>query len=50
MAAQYLKAESNNLFSANSKLLFERSSVEAAGALREDNALYEVRAAKKRLE
>jgi len=50
MAAQYLKAESNNLFSANSTLLFERSSVEATGALREDDALYEVRAAKKRLE
>ncbi len=49
MAARYLKAETAGLFS-NAKLLFERSSTEQACLVREDQALYEVRPAKKKLE
>jgi len=50
MTAQYLKAESNSLFSSGSKLLFEKASIEAGGVLREDSTLYEVRSAKNRLQ
>lgn len=49
MAARYLKAETSGLFS-NAKLLFERSSAEEACLVMEDQALYEVRPAKKKLE
>lgn len=49
MAARYLKAETSGLFS-NAKLLFERVSTEQACLVREDQALYEVRPAKKKLE
>jgi site-specific DNA-methyltransferase (adenine-specific) len=49
MAARFLKAESANLFS-TAKLQFERVATEAANLVREDQALYELRPAKKRLE
>jgi site-specific DNA-methyltransferase (adenine-specific) len=49
MAARFLKAESANLFS-TAKLQFERVATEAASLAREDQALYELRPAKKRLE
>ena len=49
MTARYLKAETLGLFS-NAKLVFERSSTEQACLVREDQALYEVRPAKKKLE
>jgi modification methylase len=49
MAARYLKAESSGLFS-TAKLVFERAYTEAAGLVREDAALYDVRPAKKKLE
>lgn len=49
MAARYLKAESNDLFS-SAKLIFEKATAEAASVVKEDQALYEVRPAKKRLE
>lgn len=48
MAARFLKAESNNLFS-TAKLRFERIAVETASLVREDQALYELRPANKRL-
>jgi DNA modification methylase len=49
MAARFLKAESANLFS-TAKLQFERVVTEAANLVREDQALYELRPARKRLE
>jgi site-specific DNA-methyltransferase (adenine-specific) len=49
MAARFLKAESANLFS-TAKLQFERVATETAALVREDQALYELRPAKKRLE
>jgi site-specific DNA-methyltransferase (adenine-specific) len=49
MAARFLKAESANLFS-TAKLQFERVATEAANLVREDQALYELRPARKRLE
>ena len=49
MAARYLKAETNDLFS-TAKLLFEKAATEPACLVKEDHALYEVRPAKKRLE
>lgn len=49
MAARYLKAETSGLFS-EAKLLFERGIAEQAYVVSEDQALYEVRPAKKKLE
>jgi len=49
MAARFLKAESSNLFS-TAKLQFERVATETANLVREDQALYELRPARKRLE
>ena len=49
MAARFLKAESANLFS-TAKLQFERVANETANLVREDQALYELRPARKRLE
>jgi site-specific DNA-methyltransferase (adenine-specific) len=49
MAARYLKAETTDLFS-TARLLFEKVAAEPAGMVKEDDALYEVRPAKKRLE
>jgi site-specific DNA-methyltransferase (adenine-specific) len=49
MAARFLKAESANLFS-TAKLQFERVATETANLVREDQALYELRPARKRLE
>lgn len=49
MAARYLKAESNDMFSA-AKLIFEKASMEAGSVVKEDQGLYEVRPARKRLE
>jgi hypothetical protein len=50
MAARYLKAENADLFS-NSELIFERATSEDRGYLvEEDQVLYEVRPAMKRLE
>lgn len=49
MAAQYLKAESSDLFS-SAKLIFEKATAETAGVVKEDQALYGVRPAKQRLE
>lgn len=49
MAARYLKAETSGLFS-EAKLLFERGIAEQAYVVSEDQALYEVRSAKKKLE
>lgn len=49
MTARYLKAETSNLFS-DTKLLFERGSTKHACLVREDQALYEVRPARKKLE
>ena len=49
MAARFLKAESANLFS-TAKLRFEKIATETANLVREDQALYELRPAKKRLE
>lgn len=48
MAARYLKAESSDLFSSE-KLIFEEALTERACLVREDQTLYEVRPAKKRL-
>jgi len=48
MAARYLKAESGDLFS-TVKLLFEKTATETASLVNEDQALYEVRPAKKKL-
>jgi site-specific DNA-methyltransferase (adenine-specific) len=49
MTARYLKAESTDLFS-NSKLSFEKALTDRACLVKEDQALYEVRPAKKKLE
>ena len=49
MAARYLKAETADLF-ATAKLVFEKAAAEPASLVKEDQALYEVRPAKKRLE
>jgi site-specific DNA-methyltransferase (adenine-specific) len=49
MAARFLKAESANLFS-TAKLQFERVATETANLVREDQALYKLRPARKRLE
>jgi len=48
MAARYLKAEFGDLFS-TVKLLFEKTATETASLVNEDQALYEVRPAKKKL-
>ncbi len=48
MAARYLKAESNDLFS-SAKLQFEKTTAEPANLVSEDHALYEVRPARKKL-
>ncbi len=49
MSARYLKAESADLFS-KIKLVFEKATEKQVGLINEDQALYEVRPAKKRLE
>ena len=49
MTARYLKAEAADLFS-NAKLLFQTAASETASCLEEDQALYRVRPATKRLE
>ncbi|MDY6830558.1 MAG: site-specific DNA-methyltransferase [Thermodesulfobacteriota bacterium] len=49
MAARFLKAESANLFS-TAELRFEKIASETANLIREDQALYQIRPAKKRLE
>ena len=49
MAAQYLKAETTNLFS-NAELDFKKAAFERARFIMEDQALYEVRPAKRGLE
>jgi modification methylase len=49
MAARYLKAETADLFS-TAELRFERAPTETATTVREDNALYEVPPARKKLE
>jgi site-specific DNA-methyltransferase (adenine-specific) len=48
MAARYLKAESGDLFS-TVQLLFEKTATEAGSLVKEDQALYEVRPARKKL-
>jgi DNA modification methylase len=48
MAAKYLKAENADLF-ADTKLMFESATAERACLVKEDQALYEVRPAKKKL-
>jgi site-specific DNA-methyltransferase (adenine-specific) len=49
MAARYLKAENAGLFS-TSKLVFEKASMEGACLVKEDEALYQIRPAKKKFE
>lgn len=49
MAARYLKAEAAGLFS-NAKLSFEKAAAEATSRIEENQALYQVRAARKKLE
>lgn len=49
MTARYLKAENPDLFS-SSKLSFEKALTDRACLVKEDQALYEVRPAKKKLE
>jgi site-specific DNA-methyltransferase (adenine-specific) len=49
MAARFLKAETGNLFSAT-ELQFEKVATETASLVKEDQALYEVRPARKKLE
>lgn len=49
MAARFLKAETANLFS-TAKLQFEKVATETANLVREDQALYELRPAKRRLQ
>ena len=48
MAAQYLKAETTNLFS-SAELIFEKVSREQACMIMEDQALYEVRPARRKV-
>lgn len=49
IAARYLKAETGDLF-LTAKLLFEKTAAETASLVKEDQSLYEVRSARKRLE
>jgi modification methylase len=49
MAARFLKAETGNLFS-TTELQFEKVATETASVVKEDQALYEVRPARKKLE
>jgi modification methylase len=49
MAARFLKAETNNLFSTE-KLRFEKIVTETASLVKEDQTLYELRPARKKLE
>jgi site-specific DNA-methyltransferase (adenine-specific) len=49
MAARYLKAENPDLFS-SAKLIFEKASTERACLVKEDQELYQVRPAKKKLD
>ncbi len=49
MAARYLKAETTSLFT-NEELIFETSTAERASLVREDQALYQVRPAKKKMD
>ena len=49
MAARYLKAETCDLFS-TAELLFEKAAAETANLVQEDQVLYEVRPARKKLE
>jgi DNA modification methylase len=49
MAARFLKAETSNLFS-TAKLQFEKVATETANLIREDQALYEVRPARTKLD
>jgi site-specific DNA-methyltransferase (adenine-specific) len=49
MAARYLKAETDDLFS-TVELVFEKADAETASLAKEDQALYEVRPARKKLE
>jgi site-specific DNA-methyltransferase (adenine-specific) len=49
MTAGLLKAETSNLFS-TTKLLFEKVTTETANLVKEDQALYDVRPARKKLE
>lgn len=49
MAARYLKAENTDLYP-NAELIFEKASKEPACRVREDQTLYEVSPAKKKLE
>jgi len=48
MTARYLKAETADLFS-NAELLFEKAATETASRVEEDQALYQVRPARKKL-
>jgi len=48
MTAQYLKAENSGLFS-SVKLLFEKANIEQTCIVMEDQALYEIRPAKKKM-
>lgn len=49
MAARYLKAETSDLFS-NARLVFEKVTTGTADLVRQDEVMYEVRPAKKKLE
>jgi site-specific DNA-methyltransferase (adenine-specific) len=49
VTARYLKAETADLFS-NAELLFEKAATETASRVEEDQALYQVRPARKKLE
>ncbi len=49
MTARYLKAENPDLFS-SAKLIFEKASTERACLVKEDQELYQVRPAKKKLD
>jgi site-specific DNA-methyltransferase (adenine-specific) len=49
MSARYLKAETSDLFR-TAKLVFEKTLIDAASCLQEDDALYEIRPSRKRLE
>jgi hypothetical protein len=48
MAAQYLKAETSDLF-LNATLIFDRVAIERTSLVREDQELYQVRPAKRKL-
>jgi site-specific DNA-methyltransferase (adenine-specific) len=49
MAARYLKAESSSLFSSE-KLIFEKAVPDRASLIKEDQSLYQVRPARKKLD